>query len=120
MSGRGWRLSVVLLAAVANAAAADTLTTANFVVTVTRQCEEGSVTCDRVTYRGVAKKTGKAITLKGRTLHTTCADGGTPCRVLGYEFRNGDVVDRVGESGMLEVRRGKDRVLVEERGEWTY
>lgn len=116
------RLSVagLMLVVSASAYAAEVLTTPNFVVTITRNCAEGFVTCDDVSYRGVAKKTGKAITLKGRTMHTTCADGVTPCRFLGYVFRNGDISYRVWESGQLEVLQGRDKVLLEEKGEWAY
>jgi hypothetical protein len=110
----------LLLIVSAGAVAAEMLTTANFVVTITRNCPEGSVTCDDVSYRGVAKKSGKAITLKGGTMHTTCADGVSPCRFLGYRFRSGDVTYLVWESGVLEVRLGKDKRLIEERGEWKY
>lgn len=114
--------AAVLLVASMPVHAAQTLTTANFVITITSHCPEGSVSCDDVSYRGVAKKTGKAITLKGSTMHTTCADGVTPCRFLGYAFRNGDVRYWVWESGLLEVRQGgaKGKLLVEEKGEWSY
>lgn len=113
-------ISGLLLIASASAFAAETLTTPNFVITITRHCAEGHVSCDEVTYRGVAKKSGKAITLKGGTMHTTCADGVTPCRFLGYRFRNGDITYLVWESGVLEVRQGKDKPLLEERGVWAY
>src|SRR5688572_17562979 len=97
---------------------ASTLTTANYVITISQNCEEGNVTCDDVTYHGVSKKTGKEITLKGTTKHTTCADGVSPCRFVGYEFKNGDVTYLVLESGLLQVIKGKDKVLLEEEGEW--
>jgi len=98
--------------------AASTLTTQNYIVEITQNCAEGHVTCDDVTYHGVSKKTGAAITLKGTTKHSICADGVTPCRFLGYEFKNGDITYLVLESGLLQVVRGEDEVLVEETGEW--
>jgi hypothetical protein len=100
--------------------AAETLTTANYVVTISVNCEEGNVTCDDVTYHGVSKKTGKAITLKGTTMHTKCADGETPCRFLGYEFKNGDITYRALVPGLLQVVKGGSKVLLEEEGEWDY
>jgi hypothetical protein len=97
---------------------AGTLSTKNYVVTVANNCEEGSVTCNNVTYHGISKRTGKAITLKGSTKHTMCADGVTPCRFLGYEFKNGNVTYLVLESGLLQVFKGESEVLLEEQGKW--
>lgn len=97
---------------------AETLTTKNYIVTVNNNCEEGNVTCDNVTYQGISKQTGKAITLKGSTKHSMCADGVTPCRFLGYEFKNGNVTYLVLESGLLQVFQGESEVLLEEQGEW--
>ncbi|MES2412600.1 MAG: hypothetical protein V4614_02280 [Pseudomonadota bacterium] len=45
------------------------------------------------------------------------ADGVTPARFLGWEFRNGRTIYTVTEDGLLEVRQGK-RVLVSEQGQW--
>lgn len=99
---------------------ADTLTTAHYVVTVTRHCQEGEVRCDNVSYHGASKKTGKAMTLKGSTLHTLCADGVTPCGFLGYQFKTGNFRYLVLESGTLRVVKGDSEVLIDELGEWTY
>lgn len=99
-----------------------TLETENHLVEITVRCPEGYVTCDRVTYQGVNKKTGAAITLRGETMHHPCADGVTPCRFLGYRFRNGKHVylvweDADGEQGTLEIRAGRQTLLTE-RGTW--
>ncbi len=96
----------------------DQLTTKNYVITITRHCQEGEVTCDKVTYQGVSKKSGQAITLKGNTKHTMCADGVTPCQFLGYEFKAGNITYLVLETGLLRVLKGENKVLVEEQGEW--
>jgi hypothetical protein len=106
-----------LVAAMAPACALETLDTPSFTITVDVRCEEGNVTCDDVRYVGTSKKTGKAIRLTGRTRHTTCADGVTPCRFLGYEFKNGATVYFLSDGGELVVeRRGK--TLLREQGEW--
>ena len=111
---------LVTLVTYSQLSAADTLTTTNYVVTISQNCKEGNVTCDNVTYHGVSKKTGRGITLKGTTKHTKCADGVTPCRFLGYEFKSGNITYLVLESGLLQVWRGKSEVLVDEKGEWKY
>jgi len=101
---------------------ATTLTTDHFAVTISQHCEEGVVTCDDVSYSGVNRKTGKEIHLTGSTWHTTCADGVTPCRFLGYRFTNGNVTYLVHEDGTLEVTQtvnGDVERLVHERGVWA-
>ena len=100
-----------------------TLETENHVVEITTRCRVGSVACDRVSYRGVDKKTGATIVLRGKSLHTTCADGVTPCRFLGYRFRKGKHYyyvweDADGEKGTLEVIAADSKVLLQEPGTW--
>lgn len=97
---------------------AGTLNTPSFIVTINSNCEEDSVTCDDVSYHGVSKKSGKSISLNGKTIHTKCKDG-APCRFLGYEFRSGKTIYRVLEEGRLEVSQGS-KVLVDEMGEWDW
>jgi hypothetical protein len=112
-------LAVLLFCGAADASALE-LVTPRFSVMITVHCEEGSVSCDNVTYRGVNRKTGAAVVLKGRTHHTLCADGVTPCRFLGYVFKKGNIRYFVGEDGTLTVTRGEREVLVSEQGEWKY
>jgi hypothetical protein len=96
----------------------DQLKTKNYVITISRNCQEGEVTCDKVTYHGVSKKSGQEITLQGSTIHSMCADGVTPCRFLGYKFKTGKITYHVFESGLLQVVKGANNVLVEEQGAW--
>lgn len=98
---------------------ADTLTTKNFRIDITRNCPQGSVTCDNVTYKGVDLKSGKSIQLTGRTLHSPGAGGVTPGRFLGYEFINGDYRYVVSDDGTLQIYQGK-RLLQQETGTWQY
>lgn len=113
------RKFLMLCALVAGGAATaqEVLVTPSYAVTVIG-CKEGVVSCDDARYIGVSRKSGKVLTLKGRTLHTTAADGVTPSRFLGYEFRNGSTVYRVSEEGVLDVRQG-EKVVVSERGKWA-
>ena len=99
-------------------AASSTLTTPSYVVTIETHCQEGDVTCNNVSYHGVSKKTGKAINLKGKTMHTSCRNG-DPCRFLGYEFKSGNILYRVFEEGSLEVTQ-KGKTLLQENGKWDW
>jgi hypothetical protein len=93
-----------------------TLTTPGFIVRIDVQCEEGHVSCDRVSYLGTNRRSGKKLALTGETVHTRCVDD-SPCRFLGYRFRNGRYTYFVGEEGSLTVTRD-ERVLTQESGEW--
>jgi hypothetical protein len=93
------------------------LDTPHFLVRIEVRCAEGEVTCDDVVYAGRNKRTGASVTIVGRTSHTLCADGVTPCRFLGYAFETGGFRYFVGEDGQLLVRKGA-KVLVQEFGSW--
>ncbi|MBJ7311068.1 hypothetical protein ACFOLJ_16910 [Rugamonas sp. CCM 8940] len=108
-------LGAALLAAAP--ARAETLETPSYTIVIKSHCVEGSVGCDNVGYTGTSKKSGKAIRLSGKTLHTTCADGVTPCRFIGYEFKNGAVSYTVTDGGDLIVKSGR-KVVLQEHGEW--
>lgn len=95
----------------------EVLLTPSFRVVVNRRCPEGAVVCDRVSYLGVDRQSGASLRLMGKTLHVTCADGVTPCRFLGYEFRHGAYLYMVWEDGRLEVSRSVT-ILLAEQGEW--
>ncbi|MCB0882826.1 MAG: nuclear transport factor 2 family protein [Thermoleophilia bacterium] len=118
-------LRTAVLAAACAAAAAPalagpsrTLTTRDFRVTVTQRCAEGDIGCRNATYRGTNRRTGATIRLRGAVMVRMCADGVTPCGVLGYRFTRGRFVYRVTEGGTLLVTRGS-RVLVRQPGRWS-
>lgn len=62
---------------------------------------------------------GKSISLTGKTIHTTGADGVTPGRFLGYEFRNHNYLYQVRADGTLLIYQGK-KLIVKEQGALTY
>jgi hypothetical protein len=103
--------SVALFAGMANA---ETLKTKNFSIKITANCPEGNITCDNVTYLGKDLKTGKSIRLTGKTIHSIGADGVTPSRFLGYEFRNKNYIYRVTADNQLLVFKGKQLILKEQ------
>jgi hypothetical protein len=92
---------------------AETLETPSFIVNIEVRCAEGNVTCDNVLYTGTSKKTGRSITLRGRTLHSRCADGVTPCQFQGYVFNSGNSTYTVTQGGDLIVMQGKKTLLRE-------
>lgn len=112
-------LLLSLLFLFAGQASGSTFTTPSFIIQIRVNCAEGNVTCDKVIYVGTSKKTGKSIRLRGKTKHSMCADGVTPCQLQGYEFKNGTAYYRVLEDGSLLVMQGK-KVLMEEKGTWQW
>ncbi len=110
-------LPAVLLAGLGITCAAATLETPSFVVNIDVRCAEGNVTCDNVRYSGTSRKTGKSITLRGRTMHSRCADGITPCQFQGYVFNSGRLRYMVTQGGDLIVMQG-EKTLVQEHGTW--
>lgn len=97
--------------------AAQILDTPNYSIQIEVGCPEGEVTCDKVFYRGESKRTKRSISLLGRTAHSMCADGVTPCRFLGYVFRNDAFTYFVNDGGELVVLDG-ETVVVREQGVW--
>jgi hypothetical protein len=109
----GLPIGLVTLLAFVNDVRAETFRTQHFQVTITPACEEGNVICSDITYQGKNLTTGATITLKGRTVHSLCADGVTPCMFQGYEFRNGEYRYFVGPSNTLTVLKGGQVILQE-------
>lgn len=99
---------------------AQQLDTPNYKVEIQQLCPEGEVQCQQVLYTGTSKVSGASIELKGTTLHSLCADGVTPCRFLGYQFKNGRIRYLVHESGLLQVIGSSGNILLEEQGVWDY
>ena len=106
-----------LLALLPVSGLAQRLVTDSFDITIDVRCEEGDVACDKVRYTSVNRKNGKSLTLSWKDLHTRCADGVSPCRFLGYVFRNGKTTYTVWENGTLSIKQGS-KVLLEEQGTW--
>ncbi|MBW4590872.1 MAG: hypothetical protein KME33_37780 [Aetokthonos hydrillicola CCALA 1050] len=111
-------LPIASLLLYSQSALAETLKTKTFRITITRSCPEGNISCNKVRYYGRNLKTGNSIHLVGKTIHTTCADGVTPCRFLGYEFRNKQYLYRVTQDGKLQIYEGK-KLILEEKGKMT-
>jgi hypothetical protein len=112
-------LSMTISLVLSQAALADTLRTKDFRVTITNNCQEGEVVCNNVTYKGVNVNTNASIQLQGRTVHTLCADGVTPCRFVGYEFSNGNYRYLVTEEGRLQVYQN-GKIVLNQRGSWEH
>lgn len=55
-------------------------------VKIISDCQEGELTCDKITFDSRSKKSGKSIVLKGKTFNTDCPG---MCNFRGYQYKNG-------------------------------
>ena len=110
-------IAFVLFTVISTSAFAKTLITQNYVIVIHNHCSEREVNC-KVTYSGMSKKSGNMIKLRGRTMHSGCNDRHDRCRLTGYRFINRNFTYLVHEDGLLQVIRGRNRVLIEEQGTW--
>lgn len=88
----------------AHAGASTVLVTPEYRLEFTLNCAEGNVTCDDVELV-IYNNLDQTIkdTAKGKTRHTTCADGLSPCRFIGYTFISGAATYEIHEDGKFEV-----------------
>lgn len=109
---------VFAIAIMSSAVSAETLTTDNFIIQIERGCEEGEVTCD--TMRFIYSPVGieKKQVVVGKTVHTKCAGGITPCAFQGYEFLADGAKYFIHNSGVLEVTDSEGNQLLVEQGKW--
>lgn len=103
-----------------SAAFAETLTTDSFIIQIEQGCEEGEVTCDTMRFIYSAVGAEQEQTVVGTTVHTTCADGVTPCAFQGYEFSADGANYFIHHTGVLKVTDCKGNQLLVEHGQWQY
>ena len=112
-------LSALAALPIASPANAAVLVTEQFVIVIVERCPEGDVACNNVSYTGVNRKTGEAISLKGQAWVRMCADTVTPCEHVGWQFKSGEFTYRIHETPpSLEVERG-GKTLIEQKAVWT-
>lgn len=109
---------VIVAVFACSSAYAGVLVTPGFAIVIAEQCQEGNVACAQVVYTGVNRKTGAALTLRGKALTAMCADGVTPCHHLGWVFENGAVTYTVTDAGELTVTES-GRTLTRQAGKWV-
>ncbi|OPX55361.1 hypothetical protein SAMN02745127_01581 [Oceanospirillum multiglobuliferum] len=111
---------LIFIAVMSSVAFAETLITDSFTIQIERDCEEGEVTCDMMRFIYSPTDIEKKQIAIGRTVHTTCADGITPCAFQGYEFMTDGAKYFIYNSGILEITDIKNKPLLVEQGRWQY
>jgi len=93
------------------------LVTPSYQLKMDSRCAEGEVSCAHYTLQGRERHSGEPLMLQGRSMHTTCADGETPCRFLGYRFDAPERSFLITEDGLLNIYLG-DSLILHEQGRW--
>ncbi|MEY8712905.1 hypothetical protein [Mangrovibacter phragmitis] len=90
------------------------ITTKNYQITITDNCEEGEIACNDVTYHSVNKKNHTELTLSGHTINIGQSED-----FRGYDFSNGEYLYRLrpeeDDTWSLYVIKG-DKTLLQEKG----
>ena len=81
-------------------------------------CSEGNVTCDDIEIKLANRTDNRFYTAVGKSRHSVCADGVTPCQFQGYEFMIGELNYFLHVDGLIEVVHGKGKLVISEQGEW--
>lgn len=104
--------------AIKNAKSDRVLSTENYDIVLTGNCELGLFSCDDVIYRGINRKNSSEITLSGKALMKPSEEYYFDTQV-GFVFENGDIEYQVMNSGLLKVIDNKqDKILLAEEGRW--
>ncbi len=111
---------VFVLAIMFSEVSAETLTTDNFIIEIEHDCEEGNVTCDMIKFIYSPIGIEQKQTVVGKTVHTKCADGVTPCTFQGYQFLADGTTYFIYNSGVLEVIDSEGNQLLVEQGKWQH
>ncbi|WP_298770778.1 hypothetical protein [uncultured Shewanella sp.] len=111
---------VIALVIISSVVSAETLVTDNFIIQIERECEEGNVTCDTIRFIYSPVGCEQKHTVIGKTVHTKCADGVTPCAFQGYEFLADGAKFFIHNSGVLKVIDSEGNQLLVDKGKWQY
>ena len=98
---------------------AEILTTPTYEIAV-GACPEGYVSCSAVDFVVTNLATGATSTYQGKTRHSLCKDGVTPCQFLGYQFSGKDRKFTLSVNGSLEINYTDGKDCVFEQGQWSY
>ncbi|MEP0177853.1 MAG: hypothetical protein ABJH28_10890 [Paraglaciecola sp.] len=99
---------------------AESLITQSYEIAVKWKCGEGFVSCENIEFSVKNKTGGMTNTYTGKSSHSVCADGVTPCKFQGYEFKVGNLNYSLYMRGLLEVLNNNDELVLSEKGEWHY
>ena len=98
--------SLAIPMAVITAEAKDIYSSKTYRFSIERRCQEGWVSCNNVQLEIYNKKTGENLRILGSTHHSTCADGISPCRFIGYIFKKDDLKIVIDYQNIVLIRNG--------------
>lgn len=99
---------------------AEKLVTPSYEIEVAWNCGEGYVSCENIEFKVTNLISLKVETFIGRSNHSICADGVTPCKFQGYEFNSGELRFSLFNRGLLEITKSPTESILNEEGKWHY
>lgn len=93
------------------------IVTNNYEITIINGCEEGCVSCEKITMLLKSKATNKVKTIIGTTVHRIGADGVTPAGFLGYKFKDNNITYQLWQRGIFQIIETNRKLQVNES--WT-
>jgi len=113
-------LYIIIFILLSLSASAESLITPSYEIVVEWKCGEGYVSCDNIEFHVTNKVDQSSNTYIGKSNHSVCADGVTPCKFQGYEFDVGELNYSLYLRGLIEVVKNSNQVVLSEKGEWHY
>ena len=113
-------LAIIILLTLSSFSHPDVLVTPSAKAIINQLCEEGEVTCSKVKLELVEVSSGTTLHAFGKTMHSICSDGTTPCAFQGWEFynRNGVASIFITPAGKVTMQNQEGEVTFEESGTW--
>ncbi|MCG7564206.1 hypothetical protein [Pseudoalteromonas sp. McH1-42] len=113
-------LAPIILCLLSCLANAESLNTPSYEIVIKWKCGEGYVSCDNIEFNVKNKIEGTTNTYIGKSIHSLCVDGVTPCKFQGYEFNTDELNYSLYMRGLIEVVKNNNEVVLSEKGEWHY
>lgn len=93
--------------------------TQHYKLIIITNCKAENVTCDDIDLTAINRDSEIIIfQTKGRTRHSRSANGITPGRFLGYEFKIENMTYFLTEDDTLLIKADKSDIVIKEKGEW--
>ena len=113
-------LAIIILLILPAFTHAGELVTPSAKAIITQLCEEGEVTCSKVKLELIEISSDTTLHAFGKTRHSKCRDGTTPCTFQGWEFynKNGVATIFITSAGTVTMKSQEGEVTFEESGTW--
>jgi hypothetical protein len=110
---------IVVILLFTSHALAETLVTPSYKIEF-GGCGEGVVSCDEIDVVVTNRSSNAVSSYTGKTMHSLCNDGVTPCQFQGYQFPGNEGHFVIHADGTLEISGKSNQAILVEEGKWSY